>query len=461
MDIQTPTATTESKKEPFALDFKSYASLLQRHGISHEYRKPWLIVGSPDYKDKWLLFLSVCQQDAFQIFDAVLPVLKAHQASFMMVSDQLMHNQLNNNIFPLRYYGRALTIFCKSPERAEVLSDELVRVTNDFEGLELPGALHLGSIVYAAFSRSATPEEIKKLPEGDIPYVAEIPTKGIPFSWTLALPKKKIRRFILGRYLPVGMIISSHKGNILKGVDVFRWQWCFIKQARAWAAEDLCGREMRHRLQWQMKVSQDVEAMVNTPQMLAYAEQDGQSYLVSRFVEGRSLDECIKKRNSIEFGQVMKYYIQIIGLVKDLHSAGYIHRDLMAKNFLIDGKEKIYLTDFELSYPIGVTKLVPYGGGTPGYASPEQLRLAMPTVKEDIYSMGALLYHLVSGKHPKDVFGLPLEERDAIMRTDIEDEDVLKTILACTEKEAHKRPDIVDLRTWAVKICENKNSYEK
>lgn len=457
MDIQASTVISEAKKEPFALDFKSYAPLLQRHGISHEYRRPWLIVGSPNFKDKWLLFLSVCQQHAFQIFDLVLPVLKAHEATFIMISDQLMHNQLNNHIFPLRYYGKAITIFCESPEQAQGLAEELARVTNDFEGLELPGTLRLGSILYAAFSRSATQEEINKLPEGDIPYVAETPTKGISFNMELAPRKKKFRRFILGRYLPVGMIISSPKGNILKGVDVFRWRWCFIKQARAWAGEDLLGREMRHRLQWQMKVSQDVDSTVNTPQMLAYAEQDGYSYLISRFVEGLSLDECIKGGHDGKYEKVLKYYEEAIRLVADLHSAGYIHRDLTAKNFLIDCKEKMYLTDFELAYPIGPTKMAPHVGGTPGYVSPEQLRMAVPTVKEDIYSMGALLYHLITGKHPKDVFNLPLDERDAILIADLEDNELLIIIKACTEKEAQKRPDILDLHSWAVNRVSNKN----
>jgi hypothetical protein len=95
-----------------------------------------------------------------------------------------------------------------------------------------------------------------------------------------------------------------------------------------------------------------------------------------------------------------------------MHWAGYLHRDLTAKNILLANGGEVFLTDLELAYPKDEDKGVPFDSGTIGYMSPQQASGANPTIADDVFSCGALLYYLVSRNHPRELVSLSDQERN-------------------------------------------------
>ncbi|MGM1428812.1 serine/threonine protein kinase [Sphingobacterium lactis] len=393
--------------------FRSYAPLLEKFGIPFTLRKPWLLVGKAEYYDRWNICLSVCIKDAEAIFKSVLPILKERKAAFSMIADQLQHNRINNHAFPTPLFGKTLQIFTDSPDIALGLATELAKATEQFSGIVIPGAVRLGSIVYATFS--VRNPEFNAGDPNSLPFRFATNHQPSPFPPTMIWKEKQPRRFLKKRYLPIKLIRSSPKGNILKGLDLYQLKWVFIKQANAWASEDFQGREMRDRLLWQQEVANAISEWVRTPKVMDFMDQDGLSYLITEYMEGTTLESLILSWDSSDkrLQQLLTYYQETLVFVDNLHKLGYVHRDLTAKNILIHD-DHVYLTDFELAHRLDDTTTAPYVSGTIGYMSPEQQRSMQPTVQEDIYTLGALLYYIISGENPKALVpydGLQLEER--------------------------------------------------
>lgn len=393
------------KKETY---FEPYAYLLERYGISYEEQGAWLVHGKPNHNNQWIVCLSISLKNAKEILDRVLGYLAKYGYHFVLIKDQLQHNRINNNAFPIVFFGKVLIIFTKDITFCDMLANDLARMTNNFEGLHIPNCIRLGSIIYVAFSK-LNPDF--KGGQNEAPFILEtVDNYDQLFPESLNWKEKKISRFIKYRYLPVSMIARSYKGNILKGLDLFRMRWVFIKQARPWAAEDIYGRQMRDRLLWQKKVSEELDGKVNLPKILDYVEQQEYCYLISKYIKGVSLDALIKsKANS--FDQLLPYYVKAVEEVQKMHLARYIHRDVTAKNIIVRKKDKkVFLTDFELSYCSDESNLAPFDSGTKGYMSPQQILNDTPTEKDDVFSLGAMLSYLATGVKPFEFFNYRAEQ---------------------------------------------------
>jgi serine/threonine protein kinase len=94
---------------------------------------------------------------------------------------------------------------------------------------------------------------------------------------------------------------------------------------------------------------------------------------------------------------------QVAGALDAVHQRGIVHRDLKPSNILLDIQGNAYLTDFGIAKELEVDTHMTHPGtflGSPAYISPEQLRNEAVTPQTDIYSLGIILYELLTGKHP-------------------------------------------------------------
>jgi len=133
------------------------------------------------------------------------------------------------------------------------------------------------------------------------------------------------------------------------------------------------------------------------------AEQIGsQIGIWTEFVHGETLEEILRRTGPLPAADVVAYVVEVCAALDAVHRAGLLHRDIKAQNVMREVTGRIVLMDFGAGIePIieGRSKDVSLAG-TPLYVAPEVLEGDRPTAQSDIYSVGVLLYHLLTGDYP-------------------------------------------------------------
>jgi eukaryotic-like serine/threonine-protein kinase len=142
----------------------------------------------------------------------------------------------------------------------------------------------------------------------------------------------------------------------------------------------------------------------NIVQAMDVGESSGFHYLVMEYVEGRNLVEIMPEDGGMNEGRALDFTLQIAGALAFAGEQGIIHRDIKPDNILVTAENAAKLCDFGLAKQTAEDSSLTQTGmamGTPHYISPEQARgSASMDIRGDIYSLGATLYHLVTGQTP-------------------------------------------------------------
>src|SRR5207253_7665863 len=133
---------------------------------------------------------------------------------------------------------------------------------------------------------------------------------------------------------------------------------------------------------------------------------DGLPYFVMEYVDGIPLDQCCEAHR-VAIPERLKLFREVCAAVSYAHRHTVIHRDIKMSNILVTSEGTPKLLDF------GIAKILQPGGGpealmtmtgvrlmTPEYASPEQVRGEPVTTASDVYSLGVVLYELLTGRSP-------------------------------------------------------------
>lgn len=131
-------------------------------------------------------------------------------------------------------------------------------------------------------------------------------------------------------------------------------------------------------------------------------EATGQMYFAMEYVKGRTLTEYILTERRLPWDQSVDIAIQICSALKAAHATGVVHRDLKPSNLLIGDDGVVKLTDFGVAQVFAAQRLTVTGGiiGTAEYMSPEQAQGRRCTRVSDLYSLGAVLYVMLTGRPP-------------------------------------------------------------
>jgi serine/threonine-protein kinase len=132
------------------------------------------------------------------------------------------------------------------------------------------------------------------------------------------------------------------------------------------------------------------------------ATADGTFYYAMEFVDGVTLTTAITDRKRLPWRDVIHLTMQIAAALKAAHDAGIVHRDLKPSNLMLTKDGVVKLTDFGVASLFASTRLTRTGGvvGTAEYMSPEQARGQRASRRSDLYSLGAVMYAMLTGRPP-------------------------------------------------------------
>jgi ligand-binding sensor domain-containing protein/tRNA A-37 threonylcarbamoyl transferase component Bud32 len=144
----------------------------------------------------------------------------------------------------------------------------------------------------------------------------------------------------------------------------------------------------------------------NIVKVLERGEHNNQLYIAMELLEGMSLGALIREKGRIPVAEAVEIMVQLVDVLDKIHSKGIFHRDLKPENIMLQKTEKteyfVKLLDFGLAKTESLSRLTETGMviGTIGYIPPEQITEGKFSADSDVYSLGIILYEMLTGKKP-------------------------------------------------------------
>jgi serine/threonine protein kinase len=201
-----------------------------------------------------------------------------------------------------------------------------------------------------------------------------------------------------GRYALHDTIGSGATGSVFKARDALLDTWVAVKLLRA---EYTANPDALDRVRQEILLSRDI-AHPNILRVYHLASYEGGTYLTMQWIRGGTLADIIAQRGALPIPEVLGIAIKLASALAAAHRSNVLHRDIKPGNILIDEDGEPYLADFGLARLIGEQGLTQHGVfvGTPHYCSPEQVALEELDERTDIYSLGLVLFEMVTGRKP-------------------------------------------------------------
>ena len=140
----------------------------------------------------------------------------------------------------------------------------------------------------------------------------------------------------------------------------------------------------------------------NIVEMYDVFDENGDYFIVMEYVQGKTLKNLIKKRNKMVMSEIVDIMLQITDGMAHAHDSYIIHRDIKPQNIMILENGLIKITDFGIAMALNDAQLTQTNSvmGSVHYLPPEQANGKGSTIRSDVYSMGILMYELVTGRIP-------------------------------------------------------------
>ena len=205
-----------------------------------------------------------------------------------------------------------------------------------------------------------------------------------------------------GRYEIVGELGRGAMGVVYKATDPVIGRTVAVKTIKLSAeGTGLTRPELLARFQTEARAA----GLLTHPNIVVVfdaGEEDGLYYIIMELVEGRSLQALLDDGHSFPLPRVLRIMEQACSALQFAHERNVVHRDIKPANLMLTGDDTVKVTDF------GTAKILQFGTvqqtahvmGTPSYMSPEQVKGRAVDGRSDIFSLGVMLYEMVTGEKP-------------------------------------------------------------
>lgn len=203
---------------------------------------------------------------------------------------------------------------------------------------------------------------------------------------------------LLGRYRLDEHLAAGGMGAVYAATDERLGRGVAIKVLK----EDLAGDQ---RFVERFRREARAVAALNHPNIASvfdYGEDESRHFIVMELVRGRDLAQVLHEEKTIEPSRASGIAAQICGALGAAHDAGVIHRDVKPANVILGAGDRVKVTDFGIARAAGQSTLTATGSvlGTAHYLSPEQASGSPLQPQSDLYSLGIVLYEMLTGAPP-------------------------------------------------------------
>ncbi|MGZ9235001.1 MAG: serine/threonine protein kinase, partial [Anaerolineales bacterium] len=205
---------------------------------------------------------------------------------------------------------------------------------------------------------------------------------------------------MLGPYRIINQIGRGGMATVYKAYQASVDRYVAVKVLPSQLAES---KEFAARFQQEARFIANLEHPHILP-VFDYGESEGVAYFVMRYLEAGTLKDKMESGRPLPLDDIDRIFTQLADALSYAHGHGIVHRDLKPANALIDSRGNVFLTDF------GIARLLESASprltqtdaimGTPAYISPEQAQAHPVDQRSDIYSLGIILYEMVTGSVP-------------------------------------------------------------
>ena len=264
---------------------------------------------------------------------------------------------------------------------------------------------------------------------------------------TLETPKEELTTgsIFAGRYQIIEVLGKGGMGKVYRALDKKLNEEVALKLVKPEIASD---KKTLERFSNELKIARKI-AHKNVGRMYELMEEKGTHFITMEYVPGEDLKSFIKRAGPLSAGKTTFIAKQVCEGLAEAHELGVVHRDLKPQNIMIDKEGNSRIMDFGIARSLKAKGITDAGVmiGTPEYMSPEQVDAKETDQRSDIYSLGVILYEMVSGRAPfegdtplsvavKQKTETPEDPRKLNSQIPV---DLSRVILRCLEKDKGKR----------------------
>jgi Protein kinase domain len=249
---------------------------------------------------------------------------------------------------------------------------------------------------------------------------------------------------VAGRYRIIAMLGRGGMGEVYRADDLTLSQAVALKFLPA----EIAGNPVAlDRFRNEVRIARRV-SHPNVCRVYDLGEVDGNYFLSMEYVDGEDLGALLRRIGRLPEDKALEISRRLCAGLAAAHEKGVLHRDLKPANVMLDARGQVLLSDFGLAGLAEHFEGAEIRNGTPAYMAPEQLAGKEVTARSDIYSLGLVMYELLTGKRAFDSDTLAGLERARAEKTITNPSNIIKdldprierVILRCLEPEPANRP---------------------